>query len=343
MLAEITAGAEALAGSARRRLDAMDRAEQALVAEAEAGRRGGLEDDRDRRPSVPSLPDERAVVNIGLPLFADAVADQGFDGRQRRLAHPRRRRSRRRRRPGAALRAQGRGGRRRQRRGGSAARHRRAHRSPVSARRGGRSRHRGQRRSSTADRPSTTSRRSTRCGARCARRWSPRGGPKTSATPIACWPSGEIGLAPANRHDTVVPMVTAVGPSQPVWVVENEAGGNRAFAPREPGAGRDRVVRARHARGRSSGCGSWRRSPGRCSATPCAPHGPIDVLGIAAQGLQMGDDVHIRVQASTNLLLRDLLPHLAALEDTRRVGARRASSPATTSSSCPSPWPRRGR
>jgi len=34
MLAEITAGAEALAGSARRRLDAMDRAEQALVADA---------------------------------------------------------------------------------------------------------------------------------------------------------------------------------------------------------------------------------------------------------------------------------------------------------------------
>jgi hypothetical protein len=33
----------------------------------------------------------------------------------------------------------------------------------------------------------------------------------------------------------------------------------------------------------------------------------------------MGDDVHIRVQASSNLLLRDLLPHLMALEDPRRV------------------------
>jgi hypothetical protein len=34
MLAEVTAGAEELAGSARRRLDALDRAERALVADA---------------------------------------------------------------------------------------------------------------------------------------------------------------------------------------------------------------------------------------------------------------------------------------------------------------------
>ena len=33
----------------------------------------------------------------------------------------------------------------------------------------------------------------------------------------------------------------------------------------------------------------------------------------------MGDDVHVRVQASADLLLRDLLPQLAALDDHRRV------------------------
>ena len=38
--------------------------------------------------------------------------------------------------------------------------------------------------------------------------------------------------------------------------------------------------------------------------------GPIDVFSLAAQGVAMGDDVHMRVQATTNLLLRDLLPHL---------------------------------
>ena len=38
--------------------------------------------------------------------------------------------------------------------------------------------------------------------------------------------------------------------------------------------------------------------------------GPIDAFSLAAQGIAMGDDVHMRVQATTNLLLRDLLPHL---------------------------------
>jgi len=129
---------------------------------------------------------------------------------------------------------------------------------------------------------------------------------------------GEIGLAPANRHDTVVPMVTAVGPSQPVWVIENGAGGNRAFAPVNQGPGetawfgRDTPASVERLRFLASVAGPLLGEAVRA-------HGPLDVLGIAAQGLQMGDDVHIRVQASTNLLLRDLLPHLAALEDARRV------------------------
>jgi hypothetical protein len=130
--------------------------------------------------------------------------------------------------------------------------------------------------------------------------------------------SGEIGLAPANRHDTVVPMVTAIGPSQPVWVVENAAGGNRAFAPVNQGPGetawfgRDTPAAVERMRFLASVAGPLLDVAVR-------DHGPLDVLGIAAQGLQMGDDVHIRVQASSNLLLRDLMPHLVALEDPRRV------------------------
>jgi Protein of unknown function (DUF1116) len=130
--------------------------------------------------------------------------------------------------------------------------------------------------------------------------------------------SGVIGLAPANRHDTVVPMVTAIGPSQPVWVVENAAGGNRAFAPVNQGPGetawfgRDTPAAVERLRFLASVAGPLLGDALR-------GHGPLDALGIAAQGLQMGDDVHIRVQASTNLLLRDLLPHLAALDDPRRI------------------------
>jgi hypothetical protein len=47
--------------------------------------------------------------------------------------------------------------------------------------------------------------------------------------------------------------------------------------------------------------------------------GPVDLFAIATQGLQMGDDVHLRTQASTNLLIRTLLPHLVALPGDGRV------------------------
>src|SRR5918998_5471668 len=47
--------------------------------------------------------------------------------------------------------------------------------------------------------------------------------------------------------------------------------------------------------------------------------GPVDVLSLAAQAVAMGDDVHVRTQAATNLLLRHLLPSLVADEHPRRV------------------------
>src|SRR5699024_3628483 len=36
---------------------------------------------------------------------------------------------------------------------------------------------------------------------------------------------GDVRLEPANDYDTVVPMATALGPTQPLYVVENAAGG----------------------------------------------------------------------------------------------------------------------
>src|SRR5262249_42748493 len=47
--------------------------------------------------------------------------------------------------------------------------------------------------------------------------------------------------------------------------------------------------------------------------------GPIDLLALAAQGVQMGDDIHMRTQGTTSLLIRNLLPHLVALPDAGRV------------------------
>ncbi|HKA05344.1 MAG TPA: DUF1116 domain-containing protein [Acidimicrobiales bacterium] len=129
---------------------------------------------------------------------------------------------------------------------------------------------------------------------------------------------GDIHLDAANEHDTVVPMVTALGPSQPVWVAENASGNNHAFAPLNQGPGETPWF------GRETPAAVDRlrllsAAAGPVLAAVLRDHGPIDVLGLAAQGVQMGDDVHIRVQASTNLLLRTLLPHLIASDHPARV------------------------
>ncbi|MFF5207277.1 DUF1116 domain-containing protein [Streptosporangium sp. NPDC000396] len=124
--------------------------------------------------------------------------------------------------------------------------------------------------------------------------------------------SGGVTLSAANEHGTVVPMATALGPSMPVWVVDNPAGGTRAFAPLGQGSGDVAWL------GRESAAAVERLVFLRAVAGPMlkrivARMGPIDTFAIAAQGVQMGDDVHMRVQASTNLLLRSMLPAIAAL------------------------------
>lgn len=52
---------------------------------------------------------------------------------------------------------------------------------------------------------------------------------------------------------------------------------------------------------------------------------PVDVLSVAAQAVAMGDDVHVRTQAATNLLLKTLLPALVGSARRRRDRRRSAS------------------
>jgi hypothetical protein len=124
--------------------------------------------------------------------------------------------------------------------------------------------------------------------------------------------SGEVTLDAANEHATVVPMATALGPSAPVYVVDNAAGGTRAYAPVGQGPGDVAWF------GRDSAAAIERLVFLRDVAGPqlnriVAQLEPIDIFAIAAQGVQMGDDVHMRTQASTNLLIRNMLPAIATL------------------------------
>lgn len=121
--------------------------------------------------------------------------------------------------------------------------------------------------------------------------------------------AGDVELSAANDHRTVVPMATAIGPSSPMYVIGNEAGGTEAYAPINQGSGKvawfgvdsdEAIERLRF----------LRDSVGPVLAEAIAAMGPTDTFSLAAQGVPMGDDVHMRTQATTNLMLRDLLPHL---------------------------------
>lgn len=131
-----------------------------------------------------------------------------------------------------------------------------------------------------------------------------------------------IALQPAYLHDVVVPMATAIGPSAPLFVVENAAGGTRAFAPINQGPGETawfgRETPAAIARLRF-----LRDVVGPMLRLVLDSSGPIDIFSLAAQGVQIGDDVHMRTQGTTTLLIRNLLPQLVALPDTDRVALAR--------------------
>lgn len=123
---------------------------------------------------------------------------------------------------------------------------------------------------------------------------------------------GSVALAPANAHDMVVPMASAIGPSAPVWVVDCPQGGTRAYAPVNQGPGEVPWF------GRETGPAIERLRFLRDVAGPALRRvvdeaGPLDVFALAKQGVAMGDDLHMRTQATTNLLIRTWLPQIAAL------------------------------
>ena len=120
---------------------------------------------------------------------------------------------------------------------------------------------------------------------------------------------GEVELRPANELSTVLPMATSIGPSAPVYVVENALGGTVSYSSINQGSGAvqwfgvdndEAIDRLRFIRD----------AVGPVLAGAIASKGTVDILALAAQGVPMGDDVHMRVQATTNLFLRDLLPYL---------------------------------
>jgi hypothetical protein len=121
---------------------------------------------------------------------------------------------------------------------------------------------------------------------------------------------GEVALEPGNEHDHVGPMTGVCSPSMPVWVVED--GDRRAFSTLNEGPGAtlwfgvgddEAIERLRF----------FRDDLGPLMGRLVDRVGPIEVFKLAAQGLHQGDELHMRSQATGNLLVRELLPAFAAL------------------------------
>jgi hypothetical protein len=137
--------------------------------------------------------------------------------------------------------------------------------------------------------------------------------------------SGSVVLTPANDVGVVVPMAAVVTPSSPGWVVELAAAGVTTFAPLGQGAG-DVAWFGKDTPGAIARLVMLRDAAAPVLSQAVRDSEPVDVLSLAAQAVAMGDDVHVRTQAATNLLLRHLLPALVAVEHPRSVEVARALS-----------------
>jgi hypothetical protein len=120
--------------------------------------------------------------------------------------------------------------------------------------------------------------------------------------------AGEFEFAPGHERGALGPMVGVIGPSMPVWVVENDARGNRAYCNFSEGYGQ--VLRfgafgpkvIEHLRWMAAVA-----APVIGSALERLP-APLDIRAISAQAVQMGDEVHNRNRAGTAEVFRALAP-----------------------------------
>jgi hypothetical protein len=121
---------------------------------------------------------------------------------------------------------------------------------------------------------------------------------------------GEVDFAPCHHHHAVGPMAGIVSPSMPVWIVENDEFGNRAYCTLNEGLGK--VLRYGAYGEEVYQRLNWMADvlyPALADAVE--ESGPIDLRALIAQALHMGDECHNRNRAGTSLLLRALAPALA--------------------------------
>jgi hypothetical protein len=144
---------------------------------------------------------------------------------------------------------------------------------------------------------------------------------KTPEEAEALAASGRIHFEPCHHHDSVGPMAGVMTASMPVWIVENQAFGNRAYCTLNEGLGK--VLRygaySEEVLERLRWMGA-ELAPILAEAIKL--RGPIDMKSVIAQILQMGDEGHNRNRAGTSIIIRELAPHLVMLDYPREKLAK---------------------
>jgi hypothetical protein len=121
---------------------------------------------------------------------------------------------------------------------------------------------------------------------------------------------GEVAIAPAHSLNAAGAMCGAISPSMACWAARDEVGGGVGYSPFCDGPGeafwlgRGTPEAIRRQRTMAEAV-----APGFAAALRA--DGPIDAFALCAQGIAMGDDCHMRHQATTMLLLRHALPAMA--------------------------------
>jgi hypothetical protein len=107
----------------------------------------------------------------------------------------------------------------------------------------------------------------------------------------------------------------------PVWIIENETFGNRAYCTLNEGLGK--VLRYGAYSSEVIDRLNWMREVlGPVLADVILAHGPIDMKSLITQALQMGDEGHNRNRAGTSLFIREIAPFLVRLDRPREEIAK---------------------
>jgi hypothetical protein len=125
--------------------------------------------------------------------------------------------------------------------------------------------------------------------------------------------SGGVRFDSCHHHATVGPMAGMTTASMPVLVVENRAGGNRAYSTLNEGLGK--VLRYGANAPEVLDRLRWFRDVvGPALGEAVRRTGGIDLRALIGQAIQMGDECHNRNRAASALLIKALAPAIAALD-----------------------------